>query len=113
VRSIVGLDRNAAKAVLAEFLAQSPRLNTDQMAFLNGIVEYLVKNGVMEPKVIFAAPFNHQHELGVAGVFGDELSEQIIQCICFVNKNAGIAATKMMNGCGFALSALEKPASLC
>jgi len=53
VRSIVGLDRNAAKAVLAEFLAQSPRLNTDQMAFLNGIVEYLVKNGVMEPKVIF------------------------------------------------------------
>lgn len=55
MRSIVGLDRNAAKAVLAEFLAQSPRLNKDQMAFLSGIVEYLVKNGVMEPKVIFAA----------------------------------------------------------
>ncbi|WP_292993104.1 DEAD/DEAH box helicase family protein [Nitrosomonas sp.] len=94
VRSIVGLDRNAAKAVFAGFLTKFPALNADQMAFLNEIVEYLVKNGVMEPKVIFVAPFNRHHELGVAGVFDDELSEQIIERIRFVNKNAGIVAAK-------------------
>lgn len=90
VRSIVGLDRNAAKAVFAGFLAKSPALNSDQMAFLNEIVEYLVKNGVMEPKVIFAAPFNHHHELGVAGVFGDELSEQIIERIRLLIRMQGL-----------------------
>ena len=94
VRSIVGLDRNAAKAVFAEFLAKYPALNADQMAFLNEIVEYLVKNGVIEPRVIFETPFNHYHELGVAGVFGDELSQQIVERIHYVNQNAGVVAAK-------------------
>ncbi|MBA3756461.1 MAG: hypothetical protein H0X02_09640 [Nitrosomonas sp.] len=94
VRSIVGLDRNAAKAVFAEFLAKYPALNADQMAFLNEIVEYLVKNGVIEPRVIFETPFNHYHELGVAGVFGDELSKQMVERIHCVNQNAGVVAAK-------------------
>ncbi|SFF24387.1 DEAD/DEAH box helicase family protein [Nitrosomonas sp. Nm166] len=94
VRSIVGLNRNAAKAVFAGFLAQHPTMNADQMTFLNEIVEYLVKNGVMEPRVIFETPFNHYHESGVVGVFGDELSRQIVERIDCVNKNAGMVAVK-------------------
>jgi type I restriction enzyme R subunit len=94
VRSVVGLDRNAAKAVFAGFLAQHPSLNADQMTFLNEIVEYLVKNGVMEPRVIFETPFNHYHELGVAGVFGDALSRQIVERIQDVNRNASVVAAQ-------------------
>lgn len=94
VRSVVGLDRNAAKAVFAEFLAQHPTLNADQVAFLNEIVEYLVKNGIMEPRTIFETPFNHYHELGVAGVFGDALSRQIVESIQRVNQNAGIVVAQ-------------------
>ncbi|WP_295623631.1 DEAD/DEAH box helicase family protein [uncultured Nitrosomonas sp.] len=94
VRSVIGLDRSAAKAVFAEFLARSPALNADQMAFLNEIVEYLVKNGVMEPRAIFETPFNHYHELGVVGVFGDELSRQIVERIHDVNHNAGMIAAR-------------------
>ena len=94
VRSVVGLNRNAAKAVFGEFLAQHPALNADQMTFLNEIVEYLVKNGAMEPRVIFETPFNHYHELGVVGVFGEEMSKQIIEHIYCVNKNAEIVAAK-------------------
>ena len=45
VRSIVGLDRDAAMAVFAEFLQQAP-LHPDQIRFLQEVVEYLVKNGV-------------------------------------------------------------------
>ncbi|MDO8437306.1 MAG: type I restriction-modification enzyme R subunit C-terminal domain-containing protein [Nitrosomonas sp.] len=56
VRSVVGLDHNATKAVFAGFLAQHPTLHADQMAFSNEIVDYLVKNGVMEPRVIFETP---------------------------------------------------------
>ncbi|MBX9918119.1 MAG: DEAD/DEAH box helicase family protein [Nitrosomonas sp.] len=94
VRSVVGLNRNAAKAVFAGFLAQQPSLNADQMTFLNEIVEYLVKNGVMEPRVIFETPFNHYHELGVAGVFGDALSRQIVERIQDVNRNASVVAAQ-------------------
>lgn len=53
----------------------------------------LVRNGVIEPRVIFETPFNHYHELGVVGVFGDELSQQIVERIHGVNRNAGIVAT--------------------
>ena len=90
VRSVVGLERSAAKAVFSGFLAQHPNLSADQMVFLNEIVEYLVRNGVMEPRAIFETPFNHYHELGVVGVFGDALSRQIIGHIQCVNQNAGM-----------------------
>jgi len=58
VRSVVGLDRNAAKSAFAAFLEQAP-LHPDQITFLNEIVDYLVKNGVMEPKAMFDTPFTH------------------------------------------------------
>ncbi|WP_096294209.1 DEAD/DEAH box helicase family protein [Nitrosomonas ureae] len=93
VRSVVGLERSAAKAVFSGFLAQHPNLSADQMVFLNEIVEYLVRNGVMEPRAIFETPFNHYHELGVVGVFGDTLSRQIIGHIQCVNQNAGMVST--------------------
>src|SRR5690606_14964229 len=49
VRSIVGLDRKAAKEAFAQFLDKAP-LTPDQISFLNDIVEHLVKNGTLEPK---------------------------------------------------------------
>ncbi len=49
VRSVVGLSRKAAKEAFSEFLSEAP-LQPDQMAFLDEVVEYLVKNGTMEPK---------------------------------------------------------------
>lgn len=51
-------------------------------------MEDFVRNGVMEPSVIFKAPFNRRHELGVAGVFDDETKDRIIECILIVNQNA-------------------------
>lgn len=53
-----------------------------------------IESGVMEPRVIFETPFNYYHELGVAGVFGDTLSRQIVERIQCVNKNAVIATAQ-------------------
>ena len=89
VRSIVGLDRNAAKVAFAEFLQQAP-LHPDQISFLNEVVEYLVKNGVMEPKELFDAPFNHYHDGGITGVLGDKLAKNVIELVRTINANAAV-----------------------
>ena len=89
VRSIVGLDRNAAKLAFAEFLDKAP-LHPDQISFLNEVVEYLVKNGVMEPKEMFDAPFTHFHDQGVAGVMGEEMAKNVVELVRAINANAGV-----------------------
>jgi type I restriction enzyme, R subunit len=91
VRSIVGLDRNAAKKVFAEFMAQSP-LTPDQMSFLNEIIERLVKNGLMNPKELYAPPFTDYHDLGLSGVMGDHLAKEVVRLVRDVEEKAGVAA---------------------
>jgi len=90
VRSVVGLSRKAALAAFSEFLSGAP-LHPDQMSFLDEVVEYLVKNGTMEPKAMFDTPFTHIHDQGIAGVFNEELSKKVIELVRHVNENAVIA----------------------
>ena len=89
VRSGVGLDRNAAKAAFAEFLSEAP-LHPDQISFLDEVVNYLVKNGVMEPKAMFDAPFTNINDQGVLGVFGESVSKKIIETLKKINRNADV-----------------------
>ena len=57
VREIVGLDMNAAKEAFAEFLNDTS-LDSDQIYFVNQIVEYIVHNGLMKDlSVLQDAPF--------------------------------------------------------
>lgn len=89
VRSVVGLSRNAAKEAFSSFLAEAP-LHPDQIAFLDEIVEYLVKNGTMEPKLMFDAPFTNFNDLGIAGVFDENESKKVIELVRHINENAGV-----------------------
>ena len=90
VRSIVGLDRNAAKRVFAEFMARSP-LTPEQMSFLNEIIERLVKNGLMNPDELFEPPFTNYHDMGLPGVMGDELAKEVASLVKDVGKRAAVA----------------------
>jgi type I restriction enzyme R subunit len=57
VREIVGLDMNAAKEAFAEFLDEA-YLDSNQIYFVNQIVEYIVHNGLMKDlSVLQDAPF--------------------------------------------------------
>ena len=57
VREIVGLDMNAAKEAFAEYLAEG-YLDSNQIYFVNQIVEYIVHNGLMKDlSVLQDAPF--------------------------------------------------------
>ena len=60
VREIVGLDMNAAKAAFSEFLDET-NLDSRQIYFVNQIVEFIVRNGMMKDfSVLQEAPFTDQ-----------------------------------------------------
>jgi type I restriction enzyme R subunit len=95
VRSVVGLSRSAAKEAFADFLSKA-NLLPDQITFLDQIVDYLVKNGTMEPKAMFDTPFTHLHDEGLTGVFDDDESSNVVELVKRVNKNADINDRKAL-----------------
>lgn len=69
VRGIVGLDMNAAKEAFSEYL-DGAGLDSRQIYFVNQIVEYIVRNGLMKDlSVLQEAPFTDRGS--VAEVFTD------------------------------------------
>ena len=57
VRSIVGLDRNAANEAFSDFL-NNENLNSNQIHFIKLIVDYIVKNGMIDDnRVLTEDPF--------------------------------------------------------
>jgi type I restriction enzyme, R subunit len=86
IRSIVGMDRNAAKEAFADFLSNGV-LSSVQQEFINQIIDQLSQNGIIEPSILFEPPFTKYHESGVAGVFPKEAA-RIIQTVESSTNNA-------------------------
>jgi type I restriction enzyme R subunit len=80
VRSLVGLDRTAAKRALDGF-SEVRTLTAHQHEFVNMIVEHLPSRGVMDPRLLYESPFTDLDPLGVAGVFGEGEVVQLIQIL--------------------------------
>jgi len=87
IRGIVGLDVTAAQEAFAEFI-QAGGLRANQMTFMNNIISYLTKNGVIEKKMLFEPPFTNVHQDGLVGVFDDADATKVIRLIDLVNGNA-------------------------
>ena len=87
IRSIVGLDASAAQGVFAEFI-QAGTLRADQMTFINTIIAYLTKNGMIDKHMLFESPFTNIHDQGLLGVFDDAAATKVIKLIDLVNGNA-------------------------
>ena len=87
VREIVGLDMNAAKEAFAEFLNDTS-LDSRQIYFVNQIVEYIVRNGMMKDmSVLQDAPFTDNGS--IVEVFSDiTLWHGIKKVIDLINANA-------------------------
>jgi type I restriction enzyme R subunit len=68
VRSLVGLDRQAAKEALAGFLA-ARRSSANQIEFVNLIVDHLTEHGVMEAAMLYESPFTDLTPRGPDGLF--------------------------------------------
>ena len=91
VREVVGLDMNAAKAAFAEYLDET-QLDSRQIYFVNQIVEYIVRNGMMKDlSVLTGPPFTDQGSVGE--IFTDvTVWAGIRKAIAKINANAIEAA---------------------
>ncbi|MBB4073427.1 type I restriction enzyme R subunit [Anoxybacillus voinovskiensis] len=87
VRKTVGLDPQAANEAFSEFLSNE-RLNIHQSRFVKLIVDYFVKNGVMDKKVLQEEPFKTVGS--IVDLFKDNLDDarRIISIIDEINRNS-------------------------
>lgn len=88
VRELIGLDMSAAKEAFNQYL-DSRDLNADQIYFVNQIVEYIVRNGVMKDlSVLQESPFTDKGS--IVDLFGDQIDvfTGIRDVINNINKNA-------------------------
>jgi type I restriction enzyme R subunit len=74
----------------ADFI-QTGNLSANQITFINQIINYLSKNGVIDKAMLFEPPFTNLNDQGIMGIFDDEQVVRIIRIIDGVNGNAGIA----------------------
>ena len=92
IRSLVGLDREAAAEAFSEFLTDS-RFSAVEIRFVQMIVEHLTVNGVMEARRLYEAPFTDQASTGPDLIFQDEDVDRMIVILDEVRAHATAVTT--------------------
>jgi type I restriction enzyme R subunit len=87
IRSLIGLDREAAIEAFGEFL-DGTRFSADQIRFVNLIVDELTANGVMEPARLYESPFVDNAPHGPDTVFPEADVDTIVAILRTVKANA-------------------------
>ncbi len=87
VRSLVGLDREAAKREFATFLSDS-NASSDQIEFINMIVDYLTERGSMDARILYESPFTDIYPMGIEGVFHKDQAIAIVGILDGINRLA-------------------------
>ena len=80
VRSLVGLDREAAKNALGEFLSGHP-WTAQQIDFLNLIINHLTENGMMDAGLLYESPFTDLTPKGPEGLFSTIQLDQLMAAL--------------------------------
>lgn len=87
IRSLVGLERDAAKAALADFM-EGRTLTANQIEFINLIVDHLTERGAMDPRRLYESPFSDLDDQGVGGIFSLEDAKVLVQVLRDVESRA-------------------------
>lgn len=87
VRSLVGLDREAAKEELAGFLA-GKSLGANQIYFVNMIVDYLTEHGVMSAELLYESPFTDMSPRGPDGLFSEVQLDELVARLAHIRSTA-------------------------
>jgi type I restriction enzyme R subunit len=90
IRGIVGLETNAAKLAFGEILS-GQTLNSQQIRFMDTIINFFTVKGVIEPAMLFEPPFTDINTSGIMGVFDEATSTKIITLINQINHTAEAA----------------------
>jgi type I restriction enzyme R subunit len=87
VRSLIGLDREAAKTALSDFM-KDKNLTANQIEFTNLIINHLSSRGWIELARLYSSPFTDIHPHGVDGLFDEQSTLALIAALHAVRRNA-------------------------
>jgi len=90
VRSLVGMDRGAAKEALAGFI-DGKSLNTNQIEFINLIIDHLTEHGQVETRSLYQSPFTDLTPRGPEALFKPAQIDDLIAVFAAVRKAADAA----------------------
>ncbi|QPZ91577.1 DEAD/DEAH box helicase family protein [Thioclava electrotropha] len=89
LRTIVGLDRVAVQEHFAEFIAEGA--SADQIEFVGMVIEYLTRNGVIDPGLLYDSPFSDLTPDGPDSVFDKKEVDRFLARLRRVNQSADTA----------------------
>lgn len=87
VRSLVGMDRGAAKEAFAGFL-DGRALNARQIEFVNLIIDHLTHQGVMPASRFYETPFTYVAPAGPDGIFPSPDVDNLIAILDHIRSTA-------------------------
>lgn len=90
VRSLVGLDREAAKEALGDLTSGKP-LTANQIEFTNLIVNHLTEKGIMDASLLYESPFTDIVPQGPEALFTSAQIDKLMHALERVKASARVA----------------------
>jgi type I restriction enzyme, R subunit len=87
IRSLVGLDREAAKQAFGDFISGSP-LSASQIEFINLIIDHLTYHGIMEASLLYESPFTDINAQGPEGIFSSSQVNDLVAILDLIQANS-------------------------
>jgi type I restriction enzyme R subunit len=87
IRSLVGMDREAATAAFNEYLSDAS-FSANQLRFVNLIVQHPTANGTMEVARLYESPFTDNAPQGPDTIFNNEQIDRIVTILDDVHQRA-------------------------
>jgi type I restriction enzyme R subunit len=87
VRSLVGMDRSAAKEALAGFI-RGKTFSANQLEFISLVVDHLTEHGVMEPARLYESPFTDLTPRGPDHLFKQPELDELMEVLEAVRATA-------------------------
>lgn len=87
IRTLVGLDREAAVEALNELIAGTTA-TPNQIEFIDLVVQHLMENGIMEPERLYKPPFIDINPVGPEGVFPTAKVDLLVSKLEEIRKRA-------------------------
>ncbi|HUR18700.1 MAG TPA: DEAD/DEAH box helicase family protein [Acidimicrobiales bacterium] len=90
IRSLVGLDRSAAKEAFAEFL-DDKRFAANQIEFVNLVIDHLTEHGFIEARRFYQSPFTDISPTGPDALFASDDVDRLLGVVHAIRNNAEVA----------------------
>ncbi|MCY3892904.1 MAG: hypothetical protein OXF65_06370 [Acidimicrobiaceae bacterium] len=89
IRSLVGLDRAAAKRAFARFL-DDKRYRVNQIRFVEMVIDYLTEHGTVEERRVYESPFISVAPEGPDAIFVSDDVDEFFEIVKHLHNTADV-----------------------